>query len=362
MKKNTKKIRPPAGIVLTAAVRRLRLLFGFAGWALLLGACAEDSWESLMTFNSEELRPPRLDRVVDAQNNVLEAYFDKDTWIDLSSLEVYPDLRVSGVEDGSPVARIFLEEGGQPGKKYTIEASVRDERGNTCSFLYQFYARNARIPSLVINEVIVASSTTVYTQVEIAVLSDGNIEGVTFFEGTMSYADKTFMFPSLEVKQGDFILLHFNTINAEGEINETAVKTEASGKGASGAAWDFWAPETGNLSKDNDVLSLYTNPGGDIIDGLLYTSKTYEPEMKYNGFGTSLMLNKAVELAGGGGWKIRADEPFPEDGFNPTGATSTRTICRDSHSTDTNSAADWHIVPDKSRTPGAANSDAVYTK
>jgi hypothetical protein len=350
------------GCFLTAAVRNLRLLVGFVGWALLFASCVEDSWESLITFNPEDLRPPRLDKVVDTQNNVLEVRFDKDTWVDLPSLVIYPDLRISGVEDGSPVVRILLEEGGQPGKKYTIEANVRDERGNSSAFIYHFYAYNPRIPDLVINEVIVASSTTVYTQVEIAVLSDGDMEGVTFFEGTMSYADKTFMFPCLEVKQGDFILLHFNSANGAGEINETFVKTEASGKGASDTAWDFWVPETGNLSKDNDVLSLYTNPEGDIIDGFLYTSKTYEPEMKYNGFGTSLMLNKVSELIAGGGWKIQGDEPFPEDGFNPTGTTSTRTICRDSHSTDTNSAADWHIVPEKSRTPGAVNSDAVYAK
>jgi hypothetical protein len=240
--------------------------------------------------------------------------------------------------------------------------SVRDEKGNTCSFLYHFYGYNPRIPAMVINELIVSTpSTTVYNQVEIAVHSDGNMGGVTLFEGTKSYADKTFIFPALEVRQGDFILVHFNTIEAEGETNETGgSKTAASGKGASATAWDFWLPGTGNLTKDNDVISLYTNPEGDLIDGILYTSKRYEAGAKYNGFGTSLMLNKAMELVAGNGWTTQGEEPYPEDGFNPTGATSTRSICRNSGSADTDSAADWHIVPAGYRTPGAVNSNQVY--
>ena len=330
--------------------------------ALLAASCAEDSWESLSTFDSESLRPPQLEKVTGVQPDVLEVYFNKDTWVERASLAVYPDLVVVSVEDGSPVVLISLRQPGEPGKRYTLEMSVRDEQGNTCSFLYHFYGYNPRIPAVLINEVIVNSpSTTTYNLVELAVLSDGNMEGVTLFEGTKSFADKTFIFPSLEVRAGEFILVHFNTIEAAGEINETGGNIKAaSGKGASATAWDFWLPGTGNLTKDNDVISLYTDPEGDLIDGLLYTSRRYEPGAKYNGFGTSLMLNKATQLVSGGGWITLKEEPFPEDAFDPSRATSTRSICRDSRSTDTNSAADWHIVPTGKRSPGAKNSDEVY--
>ncbi|MDR1932405.1 MAG: hypothetical protein LBQ57_06220 [Spirochaetales bacterium] len=343
-------------------MRAVRLLCVLAAGAFLPVSCAEDTWESLMTFNSEELRPPRLEKVVGVETDVFEAHFDKDTWVEPASLQVYPDLAVRSFEDGAPVVRIVLEEGGRPGQRYTLELSVRDARGNTCSFLYHFYGYNPRIPGMLINEVLVNTpSTTAYNQVEIIILADGDMGGVTLFEGTKSYADKTFIFPSLEVRQGDFILVHFNTVNAEGEVNETGgSKTAATGKGFKDTAWDFWLPETGNLTKDNETLSLYTNPEGDLIDGLLYTSRVYEAGAKYNGFGTSLMLNKAQELVSGGGWLTAGEDVFPQDGFDPTGATSTRTICRDSLSTDTDTAADWHIVPAGKRSPGAVNSDEVY--
>jgi hypothetical protein len=342
-----------------AAVRRICIIL--AG-TLLAVSCAEDAWESLVTFDSSVLRPPQLEKVAGVEPTVLEAHFDKDAWVDHASLAIYPDLTVAAVEDGSAVVRITLGQPGQPGKRYTLEMNVRDEKGNTCAFLYHFYGYNPRIPELLINELIVNTpSSTVYNQVEIAVRSDGDMAGVTLFEGTKSYADKTFVFPAREVYQGDFILVHFNTIEAEGEINETGdSKTEASGKGASATAWDFWLPGTGNLTKDNDIICLSTNPEGDVIDGFLYTSKRYEAGARYNGFGTSLMLNKALELVSGGGWAVQGAEPFPEDGFNPTGATSTRSICRDSLFTDTDSAADWHIVPQGKRSPGAVNSDEVY--
>jgi hypothetical protein len=329
---------------------------------LLLASCADESWENLLLFDSESLRPPQLERVSGVEADVLEARFDKAAWVEEGSLSADPDLEVIAVEDGSPVVRITLARAAEAGKRYTLKMTVRDEGGNTCAFLYQFYGYNPRIPDVRINELIVNTpSSTVYNQVELAVFSAGDMAGVTLFEGTKSYADKTFTFPSLEVLPGDFILVHFNTSEAAGEINETdGDKSRASGKGASAAAWDFWAPGTGNLTKDNDVISLYTNPEGDIIDGILYTSKTYSEGVKYNGFGTSLMLNKASELVADGGWNIQGTEPFPEDGFNPTGATSTRTICRDSLFTDSDSARDWHIVPSGKRSPGAVNSDEVY--
>jgi len=72
------------------------------------------------------------------------------------------------------------------------------------------------------------------------------------------------------------------------------------------------------------------------------------------------MLNKVRELVAGGGWKTAADEPYPQDGVNSGAATSTRSICRDSSSRDTDAAADWHIVPTKKSSFGTVNSDEVY--
>ncbi len=326
----------------------------------LLNACVEDALKEAVVIDAESLRPPLILGVWSVSSRVVEARFSKAAWLDPASASVHPDTAITAVEDGGPVVRLTLAEDGVPGRKYTLDAVVTDERGNTCSFLYEFYGFNGRVPGLVINEIITAPSTTVYTGAEIAVLSGGNMGGVTFFEGTKSYPDKKFVFPSFEVETGAFILLHFNAAGAPGEIDETENMTSASGKGASPTAYDFWAPGTGNLSADNDALSLYSDPEGRLLDGFLYTTRVYADGMKYNGFGTAAMLGKAVELARDGGWKTAGAEPYPGDAFNPKGATSERSICRDSSSGDSGGKEDWHIVPAGERTPGGPNSDAVY--
>ena len=351
----------PKFALISRETAALRIFIVLAG-AILAASCAGEAWESLVTFDADTLRPPRLEKVAETGAAVLEARFDKAAWVEPEFLAVYPDLEISAVEDGSPLVRFSLATPGQPGKQYTLELTVRDERGNTSSYLYHFYGYNPRIPAMLINEVIVNTpSTTIYNLVELVILSGGDMAGVTLFQGTKSYPDISFTFPPREVQQGDFILVHFNTAGAAGEINETGgSKTEASGKGASPTAWDFWLPGTGNLSRDNNVISLYTNPAGNLIDALVYTSRKYEEGARYNSFGTGRMQDKVLEVVAEDGWVIQGEEPIPDDGFDPTGATSTRSICRDSRSTNTKSAADWHIVPTGQRTPGAVNSDAVY--
>ncbi|GAB4365004.1 MAG: hypothetical protein Kow009_01740 [Spirochaetales bacterium] len=332
--------------------------FGILGGA---SGCARPPHIEPVLIDPASLRPPQLVDIRSRQGNMVELRFDKPAWFETATLRIQPSIPVRGVEDGGTVCRVHLEGPGIPGKKYTLEARTRDENGNTSEFLYGFYGFNDRIPRLLINEFITTKASTVLTQVEIVVLSDGDMGGVTFYEGTKDEPDKCFVFPSFEVKAGEFILLHLNAEGTPGEIDETMDQTVATGKGASPTAYDFWARGTGNLSADNDVLSLYSNPEGELLDAVLYSSKEYEEGEKYNGFGTSSMLEKVRSLQEEGGWAFTGPEPYPSDAVNPTGATSRRSLCRDSRFTDTNSKADWHIVPSGSATFGEVNSDDVYT-
>lgn len=334
-------------------------LFAFAAAGMLSG-CIAESWEELVTIDPDTLKPPAILRVDTPDERTIELVFDEPAWIDSSSLSLSPALLAAGLEDGANVIRLRLGENGRPGVKYSCEGTVRDDRGNTMSFLYNFYGFNARVPRLLINEFISSGTEANPTKAEILVLTDGNLGGTAFFEGTKSYNDKMYVFPSCEVRAGDFILLHLKPLGDEGSVDESGDKTEATAKWSSPSAWDFWARDLGNLSPDNDVLSLYDSPEGKLLDGVLYTSKTYETGMKYNGFGTSLMLNKVKELVSDGGWKTAGPEPFPSDGLNPKGATSTRPLCRSSASDDTDGAADWHIVPTGKASFGASNSDERY--
>jgi hypothetical protein len=74
------------------------------------------------------------------------------------------------------------------------------------------------------------------------------------------------------------------------------------------------------------------------------------------------MMLKAEELHSEGGWQIEGESIAPEDGVNPDDSTSTRSICRNSSSLDTNRREDWHITPARGATFGGRNGDDVYVK
>ncbi|HAK47482.1 MAG TPA: hypothetical protein DCO79_16375, partial [Spirochaeta sp.] len=102
--------------------------------------------------------------------------------------------------------------------------------------------------------------------------------------------------------------------------------------------------------------------GGKLIDAVLYSNRTSSSDENYDGFGSSRMLDKAVQIVTEGGWTASGDEgkPRPEDGINPDDSTATRSICRSSEPVDSDSKTDWHIVPTSNSTFGEINTDDEY--
>ena len=194
--------------------------------------------------------------------------------------------------------------------------------------------------------------------------------GVVLYEGTPGSHDDRLIFPAFEVSTGDFLIIHFKPEGIPQEIDETAAKDLSGGLDASDQAYDFWVREGAGISGNNGVLSLYDRPGGAILDGVLYSDRTSDSDEKYGGFGTLDSWERAQELTADGGWTISGEQVRPEDAVSPEGSTGTRSICRstdsansafpDGASVDTDTAADWHIVPTRGFTFGEENSDEIY--
>jgi len=68
-----------------------------------------------------------------------------------------------------------------------------------------------------------------------------------------------------------------------------------------------------------------------------------------------------VVLADQEGWEPSDFDIIPEDGINPDNSTATRSMCRISPDTDTDSRDDWYIVPTGKSTFGEINFAGVYT-
>jgi hypothetical protein len=248
----------------------------------------------------------------------------------------------------------------EPGQRYLLELEVRDSRGNALELAMELYGYNPGAPRLLINEFTTQGSDTHPDVVELFAAGGGNMAGVTLYQGTAASWDDRLVFPPFEVRAGQYLLVHFKPQGLPEERDEPGDPALSGGLDASPVACDFWVREGSGLSGNNGALSLYDRPGGELRDGVLYSNRITASDSLHRGFGNAATLARAEELAREGGWIAAEEQIRPEDAINPEGGTATRSLCRGSDSRDTDTAADWHIVPTRGFTFGMVNSDERY--
>ncbi len=308
----------------------------------------------------QDLSPPSVQSVRTTGPREIELVFDEEAQLVAEKLRIQPALAV-GVMPSTASTRLLIPvEEQAPGRQYTLEATARDARGNSVSFIADIYGFNPKVPRMVLNEFIPRGSETHPDLLEIKVLAAGNMGGVDLYQGTPGSFQDRLIFPPFSVRAGDFILVHFKPSGDPAEVDEAGNRTASKGTDASEAAFDFWIPRGKGLGGNNGVISLYDRPGGGILDGVLYSNRTSASDDLYRGFGSAEALARAEELVRDGGWKTAGPEVAPEDAVNPDGSTATRSICRSSGSIDTDGRADWHVVPTRKSSFAADNSDEVY--
>jgi hypothetical protein len=96
------------------------------------------------------------------------------------------------------------------------------------------------------------------------------------------------------------------------------------------------------------------------MDGFLYSNRTSSSDERYRGFGSSRALERADQLIEQGEWVKEGLLVAPEDAVDPEDSTATRSMCRTPGAEDTDSTADWHIVPTSGSSFGEPNTTEVY--
>jgi hypothetical protein len=327
--------------------------------ALHLGIMACAPVPDPRTVAMPDLRPPTVEGVRTTGPGEIELAFDEEASVAAEKVRIEPPLCLRQAPTSGKKVVLAVEDQ-VPGRVYCIEATARDARGNSVSFAADFRGFNPRVPAAVINEFTPRGSGNHPDLVEIVLLSDGDMGGVVFCLGTQGSQEGRLIFPSFPVRKGDFILIHFTEDREPGALDEPGDKTASRGSCSSETAYDFWMEGCGGLSANNGVLSLWSSPGGSILDGVLYSTRTSESDEEYRGFGSAATLARAEELVLSGGWVAAEESIRPEDGVNPEGTSGTRSLSRSSASTDTGSAADWHVTPLRGATFGEVNVDEVY--
>lgn len=277
-----------------------------------------------------------------------------------NSFEISPELGLLDIDDSDSKIILRLASPMIPGSQYLLSGSVYDESGNTLKFTTKLFGFNPEVPSLRINEFTTQGSGNHPDAVELVALSAGNLAGVVVYEGTPADWKERIVLPSVTVGVGDFVVIHFRPENIPGEVNETSHTRESAGRDASDEAWDFWVAEGNGLPGNNGAIVVCENPGGAVLDAVLYSNRSSESDDRYRGFGTSRFLSQAEELVSIGAWSSAGPTVQPEDAIQPEGSTATRSLCR-LPDQDSNSRDDWYIVPTRGLSFGSENSLSIYS-
>ena len=314
----------------------------------------------LRALSDTDLQPPVLLALAVASAKEVELSFHEPAEPLSGSFMLAPTISLVNIVCTDTGIRVLLGEPLVPGVHYHLEGVVKDASGNRLKFITNFYGYNSEVPELCINEFTTRGTGTHPDVVELYVRSEGSLAGVCMFEGTADNWSDRYVFPHTRVQEGDYIVVHFKPQGIADEVDETTDPTLSGGQDATDGAWDFWLLEGSGLSGNNGVVSVYSSPNGSLIDAVLYSNRTSSSDDRYRGFGSKDVLERAEQLHAEGGWLSEGELVAPEDAVNPDGSTGTRSLCRDSDSSDTDSVVDWHIVPTRGASFGAGNTDDRY--
>ncbi|OQX28894.1 MAG: hypothetical protein B0D92_06605 [Spirochaeta sp. LUC14_002_19_P3] len=308
-----------------------------------------------------DLTPPVIQSARLDNEYRLTFEFDEAVRAVQGDVQIEPVLNIASAESEENRLVVTFSDAQKIGESYTMEVKVTDEADNALTFLYSFTGWNPRVPELLINEINPQGSGSTPDCIELFTLKEGNLGGLVLVIGTEGSPKDTFSFPAIEIKTGDYIVIHTQPDGEAVEIDEIGDDlSESGGKRATDTARDFWMKNDPGLPSNNGAVSLYNRKGGDIIDAVLWTNREDDLDDESLGW-TSESFVWAEELGRMKAWQSAGAVPLPSEAMAVEDTTGTRTFCRASVPADTNSPADWHIVPTSGQTFGAVNIDDVYT-
>lgn len=246
----------------------------------------------------------------------------------------------------------------KPGIEYQAEFKIYDKSSNYLSFICKFYGFNDRIPNILINEFITRGTNSNPDKVELYILKGGNIGGITLYSGTRENYDSIFIFPSIEVESGEYIVIRSTSENYLIEYMETTDLNVSFDKKFIDGSRDIRTVNL-KLPSNNGVISLYSNPFGEILDAVIYSKNYNDTEKKYRNFGLKKVIESIDVVSEKNQWNSITDIIYPEDTVFIDNSTTTRSLNRENF-IDTNSKNDWYTVTTKESSFGYKNSLMKY--
>ncbi len=247
--------------------------------------------------------------------------------------------------------------------QYILSGTVKDSIGSTLSFALGFSGYNSRVPKIIFSEISTEYSKPRTEFVEFYVLEDGNLAGILLHSANDG-VEKDYIFPSVEVAKGEYIVLHMRTVE-EGAVNELGDNISLSNtKQSSTTGRDLWIPGTETRFSKNDVLLLRERLNGTLLDAVAYTDGLKSEWPK------DLMQTYIQEATDANLWEGGADIALAANiefitgtrTFSRQNILEIRTLFDQGQTHFPNSKDDWIIVATSNLSPGKENSRNAYSK
>jgi hypothetical protein len=327
--------------------RRYAPLLASAAACLAAAGCSHEALTAV--YPEADLRPPALLEAGPTGSRTFLLRFDEAVTPVEGSLASEPRADLGCRSEAESLVVEFASDQ-SPGADYALSGEVEDPCGNRTRFLVRFAGWNDRAPKLRLSEVQTgknSSKTNPHRDfVELEVLADGNVGGEEL-SWASSVKTATYRFPGIEVKKGDFLVLHLAPEGIAAEVDELGSDLSASGGIDAGAAGrDLWCAAMG-LPDASGALALAIRPGSPPIDGLFYADDT-----KTGALAESKLTEMLAALSSAGAWPLSGAAPTWADGVQWSGSTA-KSMCR---SLPGAGPASWYVGAAGAQSPGAANS------
>jgi hypothetical protein len=312
-----------------------------------LMSCSPDL--SSVEYPATDLHPPDLLAAGPTSSRQVLLRFDETVTPVTDSYAVEPEAKLSCRVDGESLALDFGQ-AQSAGADYSLVGEVDDLSGNRTRFLVRFTGWNDRAPPLLLSEVLPCkngSRTKPHRDfVELKALEDGNLGGEEL-SWTSSVKTESYRFPSVEVRKGDFVVLHLAPEGLPEERDELGADISSSGGvDATATGRDLWCGSMA-LPEASGAIALALRPGSPPMDGFFYAD-----DGKSGALGDGRLADFLTALSDSGAWPLAGSAPAWEDGVPWSGSTS-KSICR---SESGKGRAAWYISGSGGQTPGSANS------
>ena len=183
-------------------------------------SCNMDSGEIVIEETDEE--SPEIVNHYLLNENQVKVEFSEPVEIDDYSVEelMYGLFDIEGLEgNGTKEIVVTFKNQMIVDRNYIFKGVAVDKHGNSLKFALRFKAYNGRVPKIVINEIRNSYQRTLsgtdykykFEFVEFYAVTDGNLSGLEFQNASDDKFPK-YEFPAVEVKAGDYIVLHLRML------------------------------------------------------------------------------------------------------------------------------------------------------